>query len=82
MRDSSERGDGCASTPLAVRARCARMDAAAAAFEEFTAARRGGGGRGSDDEAAASSSLTLLPPARRPLTQFSIENSDGMEQAS
>jgi hypothetical protein len=80
MRDSSERGDGCASTPLAVRARCARMDAAAAAaaaFEEFAAARRGGGGRGSDEPA---SSLTL-PPAR-PLTQFSIENSDGMQQAS
>lgn len=78
IRDSSDRGDGCASTPLAVRARCARMDAAAAA-EEFAAARRGGGGRGSDDEPA--SSLTL-PPAR-PLTQFSIGKSDGTnKQAS
>jgi len=71
MRDRSDRGDGWASTPLAVRARCARMDAAAA--EEFAAAMRGGGGRGSE-----AASCPTLPPAR-PLTQFSIAGDKATE---
>ena len=73
MRDSSDRGDGCASTPLAVRARCARMDAAAA--EEFAAAMRGGRGSGSGSDPA---SCATLPPAR-PLTQFSIASDKATE---
>jgi hypothetical protein len=66
MRDISDRGDAWQSTPLPVRARCARKVATAAAAEEAgeeTAARRGGGGRGS-----APGALAPAPP----LTQLSI----------
>jgi hypothetical protein len=71
MRDSSDRGDAWQSTPLPVRARCARMVAAAAEEVEEdgedTAARRGGGGRGSAPPASADP-LPGVPP----LTQLSI----------